>query len=271
MKTQEEINEWLENLPQSEKAKMMFQIKKREYLDNEEANKKIVLDNFNPDETLPSETKNRIKLSDVTAEDIENAFKGIDDVFGIKIKIDDIDVINENTSSHKKLIDNNINIEPIYEVIEPKKKSIFKEILLSILYPFVAFIITSLVYVLVAWFLDNVIIKMLNWFNSLNFWLKIFLLIIGISTALSLVFNLARILNAIICGLMNLLFPINTFTIIIGIMFSIINSTALLIQLWRIVPYWDLWFLAEFIIIASFIISMNSMLIPRKTNYDRYN
>lgn len=157
------------------------------------------------------------------------------------------------------------------DTYKPKKKNSLKEILLSILYPFVAFIITSLVYILIEWFLDNVIINMLNWFNSLNFWPKIFLLIIGISTILGLVFNLARILNALICGLTNFLFPVNTFTVVIGTLFSIINSLALLIRLWEIVPYWDLWFLVEFIIIASFIISMNSMLIPRKTNYDRYN
>ncbi|MFV5695163.1 hypothetical protein ACM55G_06950 [Flavobacterium sp. LB3P122] len=246
MKKQEELNEWMQNLPQSEKAKMMFQIKKSEVLNNEEIKKKVRLTDVNEDNI------------DLLIETFPDADYDRDEIKALAI-------------SNNKLIENNINIEPTYEVIEPKKKSIFKEILLSILYPFVAFIITSLVYVLIAWFLDNVIINMLNWFNSLNFWLKIFLLIIGISTALSLVFNLARILNAIICGLMNLLFPINTFTIIIGIMFSIINSTALLIQLWRIVPYWDLWFLAEFIIVASFIISMNSMLIPRKTNYDRYN
>jgi hypothetical protein len=250
MKTQEELNEWMQNLPQSEKAKMMFQIKKSEVLNNEEIKKKI-------------------RLTDVNEDNIDEAVDLLIETFpdaGF-----DRDEIKALALSNNKLIENNINIEPTYEVIEPKKKSASKEILLSILYPFVAFIITSLVYVLIAWFLDNVIINMLNWFNSLNFWLKIFLLIIGISTVLSLVFDLARILNAIICGLMNLLFPINTFTVIIGIMFSIINSTALLIQLWKIVPYWDLWFLAEFIIIASFIISMNSMLIPRKANYDRYN
>jgi hypothetical protein len=250
MKTQEEINEWLENLPQSEKAKMMFQIKKNEFLDNEEIKKKIRLEDVNED--------NIDEAIDLLIETFPDAGFSRED-----LKAEGL--------SKNKLIENNIDIAPSYEVFKPKKKIISKEILLSFLYPFVAFIITSLVYFLIAWFLDNVIINMLNWFNNLNFWLKIFLLILGISTVLGLVFNLARILNAIICGLMNLLFPINTFTVIIGTMFSIINSIALLIQLWKIVPYWDLWFLGEFIIIASFIISMNSMLIPRKTNYDRYN
>lgn len=274
MKTQEEINEWLENLPQSEKAKMMFQIKKREHLDNEEANKKIVLDNFNTDETLLSEikskdeTKNRIKLSDATAEDIENAFKGIDDVFGIKIKIDDIDVINENTSSHKKLIDNNIEIIPSYEVIKPKKKNIFKEILLSVLYMIVAFIITSLIYAFVAWFLENVIINLLIWFNELNLWLQIFLFFIGITSILSLLFNIVLTLNGLICGLINILFPVNLFTIIVAYLFAIINSTALTIELYNIVQHWNFWTVIEFIMIAGFIITMNFMFVPQKTKYN---
>lgn len=36
MKKQEELNEWIQNLPQSEKAKMMFQKKKSEVLNNNE-------------------------------------------------------------------------------------------------------------------------------------------------------------------------------------------------------------------------------------------
>ncbi len=247
MKTQEELKDWIENLPKSEKAKMMFQIKKRESLDNEETKQKIALHDFTIDDVADF-LKEKYPDPDFK----NDAFKG------------EVTLQNQSTEY------NNGFTFPD-DTSKTKKKSSSKEILLSILYPFVAFIITSVVYILIEWFLDNVIINMLNWFNSLNFWLKIFLIIIGISTILGLVFTLARVLNAIICGFMNYLFPVNTFTVVIGTIFSIINSISLLIILWQIVPYWDLWFVVEFIIIASFIISMNSMLIPRKSTYGRYN
>lgn len=268
MKTQEEINEWMENLPQSEKAKMMFQVKKREYLDNEEANKKIVLDNFNPDETLLSETKNRIKLSDATAEDIENAFKGIDDVFGIKIKIDDIDVLNENTSSNKKLIDNNIEIIPSYEVFEPKKKNIFKEILLSVLYMIVAPIFNLLIYFSIFWFLENVVIDLLNWFNLLNLWIKIISIFLGIGIFFGLILNLGNIFINLVNILIWKIFPINIFTQIIAFLLAIYNIVYLIWGFKKLVPYWNFWYKIEFIIIVFLIISINSVLVPMKRYYE---
>ena len=149
------------------------------------------------------------------------------------------------------------------------KKSLLKEILLSALYFVVALIVTSLIYAFIGWFLENVIMYILDWFNSLNLWLKIFLATI-VGSILSVLFNLAINLNAIICGTMNMIFPANIFTIIIGVFLSIINSIALLLQLWRTVPYWDFWFVIEFIMIGLFIISMNSMFIPRKIKYDEY-
>ena len=149
------------------------------------------------------------------------------------------------------------------------KKNLPKEILLSVIYLFVALIVTSLIYAFIGWFIENVIMYLLNWFNSLNLFLKIFLVTI-VGGILSILFNLAINLNSIICGTMNMLFPANIFTIIIGVFLSIINSIALLIQLWRTVPYWDFWFVIEFIMIGLFIISMNSMFIPRKIKYEEY-
>lgn len=249
MKTQEEINDWMQNLPQSEKAKMMFQIKKSEVLHNEEIKKKI-------------------RLADVNEDNIDEAIDLLIETFpdaGF-----DRDEIKAGALSNNKLIENNINVEPSYEVIEPKKKSLFKEILLSVLYLIVAFIITSLIYAFVAWFLENVIINLLIWFNELNLWLQIFLFVIGITSILSLLFNVALTINGLICGLINMLFPVNLFTIIVAYLFAIINSTALTIELYNIVQHWNFWTVIEFIMIAGFIITMNFMFVPKKTKYDEY-
>lgn len=249
MKTQEEINEWMQNLPQSEKAKMMFQIKKSEVLNNEEIKKKI-------------------RLADVNEDNIDEAIDLLIETFpdaGF-----DRDEIKAVALSNNKLIENNINVEPTNEVVEPKKKSVFKEILLSFFYLITAFIITSLIYAFVVWFLDSVIINLLIWFNHLNLWLKIFLLFAGITTILSLLFNIVIAINALICGLLNMLFPVNLFTIIVGYLFAIINSVALTIELWNIVQKWNFWTVIEFLMIASFIVSMNFMFVPKKTKYSEY-
>lgn len=274
MKTQEEINEWLENLPKSEKAKMMFQIKKNESLDNEEIKKKIRLADDNIDDAFSSEikskdeTKNRIKLSEATAEDIEKALEGIDDVFGTKIKIDDIDVINENTSSHKKLIDNNIEIIPSYEVFKPKKKNIFKEILLSVLYMIVAPIFNLLIYFSIFWFLENIVIDSLNWFNLLNFWIKIILISLGIGIFFGLILNLGTIFINIVNILIWKIFPINIFTQIIAFLLAIYNIVYLIWGFKKLVPYWNLLYKIEFIIIVFLIISINTVLVPHKRYYN---
>jgi hypothetical protein len=143
-----------------------------------------------------------------------------------------------------------------------------KELFLSVAYLLVALVIASLLYVFIGWFLDDVVFSVLNWFNSLNFWLKIFLFVLGIGSILRFVLDGVVFLNGLICGLINLLFPINLFTIIVGALLSVSNSILLLMQFWKAVPYWNFWFVMEFIVIASFIISMNSIFIPRKVKYD---
>jgi hypothetical protein len=246
MKTPEQLKYWMENVPKSEKAKMMFQIKKRESLDNEEIKKKI-------------------RFADVDEDNIDEAIDLLIETFpdaGF-----DRDEIKKAGLSNNKLIENNINIEPSYKAIEPKKKSMFKEIVLSFLYLIAAFIITSLIYAFIAWFLDSVIINLLTWFNDLNLWLKIFLLFAGITTILSLLFNIVITINALICGLINMLFPVNIFTIIVSYLFAIINSVALTIELWNIVQSWNFWTAIEFLMIASFIVSMNFMFVPTRTKY----
>ncbi len=239
MKTQEEIT------PSGE-DKNNVSDKKSEYLDNEETNKKMVSDDFSIDD-IANFLQEKYTDADINSDNLKG------------------EAVFQNQPTYY-----NNSLTPSKDMHKPKTNNIFKKILLSFCYLIVAFIVTSLIYAFLAWFLDSVIINLLIWFNNLNLWLKIFLFLIGITTILSLLFNIALTLNALICGLINILFPVNLFTIIVSHLFAIISSTALTIELWNIVQNWNFWTVIEFIMIAGFIFSMNFMVVPKKIKYGKY-
>tara|TARA_R110002049_G_scaffold108120_2_gene256154 strand:+ start:2450 stop:9397 length:6948 start_codon:yes stop_codon:yes gene_type:complete len=90
------------------------------------------------DKQKPKQTKDeRVKLANAKIDDIANAIKGIDEIFGIKIKIDDvngvtkngIDMVNVIASIVKKAVEAGINIDvAIQKTIEHFKKTIDFEI-----------------------------------------------------------------------------------------------------------------------------------------------
>lgn len=139
----------------------------------------------------------------------------------------------------------------------------FKEIMFSFLYLIYAIIVYSILYGMTLWLIESVVYDILNWFNERNVFLKLFLLFIGATVILTLVFNLAGIIVSAFSAI-NLLFPVNLFTNIVSRILALINIILSTIVIYKTIPFWDFWFVIEFIILILFVISINRILIPRK-------
>lgn len=111
---------------------------------------------------------------------------------------------------------------------------------------------------------DKVIFSMLDWFNQKSTFIKIILLILGIGGFLSLTLNLTGVVTNIITAYLLKVFPQNLFTVISGFLIAAANSVNCIIQLWNAIPFWDFWFIIEFIILSGFIISISFILLPFK-------
>ena len=142
-------------------------------------------------------------------------------------------------------------------------KITFKEIMLSFLYLIYAVIVYSILYGTTLWLIEGVVYDILNWFNERNIFLKLFLLFIGATVILTLIFNLAGTIVAVFSTI-NLLFPVNLFTNIVSRILALINIILSTIAIYKTIPFWDFWFIIEFIILILFVISINRILIPRK-------
>lgn len=142
-------------------------------------------------------------------------------------------------------------------------KITFKEIMLSFLYLIYAVIVYSILYGTTLWLIEGVVYDILNWFNERDIFLKLFLLFIGATVILTLIFNLAGTIVAVFSTI-NLLFPVNLFTNIVSRILALINIILSTIAIYKTIPFWDFWFIIEFIILILFVISINRILIPRK-------
>ena len=119
---------------------------------NKGSEQKPEIQGVNPKPTTKEKIAERIKLSDAKVDDWKNAVNGIDSIFGIKIKIDDVEGLNKNgidivevianiakqaiaAGIHideainktieylKETIDFDVNIDDIKERINPKKEA----------------------------------------------------------------------------------------------------------------------------------------------------
>lgn len=146
------------------------------------------------------------------------------------------------------------------------KKITFKEVILSILYFFLSIILYSLLYYFSIWFINNVLYNIFDWFNHRGFIIKIVLLIFGFTIFLMLIINLSKIIISVFSYFINSIFPKNLFTKSISRILALLNIISSIFYAYQTILNWTFWTFIEFLIIISFIISINRILIPR--NFD---
>lgn len=143
------------------------------------------------------------------------------------------------------------------------KNITLKEVLLSILYLFLSIILFSLLYSFTIWFINDVFYNIFDWFNKLGLFLKIIILVFGFGLFSIIVINLSMTIIAAFSYFINSIFPKNLFTKIISRILALINILSSIYYAYHTILNWTFWTIIEFIIIISFVVSINRMLIPR--------
>ena len=142
------------------------------------------------------------------------------------------------------------------------KSITIREIFLSFVYLVVVFILMLGINFLISWLFEKVLFDILDWFNKKHFLFKFIILIFGGWAIFSLILNFAIIPTSIITKYTIKVFPINLFTLISGFLIATANVIICITQLWQAIPFWNIWFILEFLILSIFIITLSFIVIP---------
>lgn len=136
-----------------------------------------------------------------------------------------------------------------------------KVALLSALYAIVLIPFAFLLDIALQWFINNVVLWIFDWFNGINIFTKILVLIVGLSI-FYLLLSIFKMIGGILSQLIFYKLPENLLTLIFSSIVYILNVVIGSIFVWKIVKHFNFWVLCEFIILVSFILSANTILIP---------
>lgn len=137
-----------------------------------------------------------------------------------------------------------------------------KEIGLSALYAILIIAFAFLINLAMEWFSFKVLFKLLDWFNGLTLLWKLLVLFIGGFTVVTFIFILFQSIGALLSALIFGSLPQNLFTLIFCIVIFLASVVMSIIYMWRAFPFWNFWFVMEFIMLCLFVISLNSILLP---------
>lgn len=145
-----------------------------------------------------------------------------------------------------------------------------RNIFLSILYVIIAAILILLVNMGLGWFLNNIALPILNWFNNLNFFFKLFLLLIGGMSLFISLLTLTSKLTTILGGLIFNKLPQNYFTLITSFILAIGNAIWNIYLLWTSDIKFNFWSVCELIILSFFVLSFSAIILPAKDQMSNY-
>jgi hypothetical protein len=133
-----------------------------------------------------------------------------------------------------------------------KQPSTAGEIGLSIIYPLLLIGIFYAIDLGFVWTLNHVFFDVFNWFNSLDFFWKIIVLLIGGFTLLMCGFYFFGLIGNLLASLVFMHFPTNVFTLTIGTLIAIANTVYLVIKLWQVPTHFNLWIVLELFLLSIF-------------------
>lgn len=137
-----------------------------------------------------------------------------------------------------------------------------KTALLSTLYLLLVVLFAFLLNLGLGWVIDEAVIPIINWFNEKALVWKFVLFIFGGYTIFFIILNVIKLLTGWIFILVFFRLPENNFTVISSGIVYIVNLGLLVYGLWEITPPLSFWIVLEFALIAFFIASATSVLMP---------
>lgn len=140
----------------------------------------------------------------------------------------------------------------------------FKSVTLSIVYVILVIGLLFLLNLGLEYFFNNIVFSLMDWFNSLKTWFKIFLLVVGASTILTLLFAIANIAAALLNGLLLSWFPLSVFNVIASYILAIANAIFSIVVLWKVPKSYNFWIVVELLVLSVFVWSINSIVVMRK-------
>lgn len=136
-----------------------------------------------------------------------------------------------------------------------------KTIALSVVYVILVAILLILINSAFSWFFNNAIFDMLNWFNDRPLWLKILLLIIGVTVILKFALTLFMMISTALGNIVLRRFPSNYFTQWISFILFLGCAYYSIKELWGLTDGYDFWIIAELLLLSFFIIGFNFSII----------
>jgi len=139
-----------------------------------------------------------------------------------------------------------------------------KSVFLSLIYVLAVLIVLFLLDLGIENLLNHAVIPLFDWFNTKKIWFKVFLLLIGGTTVIYLVFSIANILGVLLNKIVLSWFPLNAFNIVASMVLAIANAIYSIVLLWKIPEHYTFWIILELILVSIFIWSINFIVVMRE-------
>lgn len=139
-----------------------------------------------------------------------------------------------------------------------------KSVFLSLIYVLAVLIVLFLLNLGIENLLNHAVIPLFDWFNTKKLWFKVFLLLIGGTAVIYLVFSIANILGILLNKIILSWFPLNAFNIVASLILAIANAIYGIVILWRVPETYSFWVVIELILMSVFIWSINFIVVMRE-------